>query len=208
LQKKGFDKSTHSGKKIINTEKAEIVATVDMNNAAGSPIEALKDQKAGTMTSLDSILKDITSSKEEWPEEALREVLDRFWKMSRSGLSLAHSVYCGKFNVHTSLIDFKKKAAKTLNYQSGWKCSIQDFKKEAVKRVKTLDTILAQNTLHEAKIYNEVRKTFLECIQEVRNVNVDEVERTWKVPNEKINHLLLEAVAKAICEYVHTKNIW
>jgi hypothetical protein len=39
-----------------------------MNNAAGSPIEALKDQKAGTLTSLDTILKDITSSKEEWPE--------------------------------------------------------------------------------------------------------------------------------------------
>jgi hypothetical protein len=41
----GFDKSTHSGKNFINTEKAEKVATVDMNNVAGSPIEALKDQK-------------------------------------------------------------------------------------------------------------------------------------------------------------------
>jgi hypothetical protein len=36
-----------------------------MNNIAGSPIEGLKDQKAGTLTSLDTILKDITSSKEE-----------------------------------------------------------------------------------------------------------------------------------------------
>jgi hypothetical protein len=67
----GFDKSTHSGKKFINTEKADIVATVDMNNAAESPIEALKDQKAGTLTSLDTILEDITFSKEELPEEAL-----------------------------------------------------------------------------------------------------------------------------------------
>jgi hypothetical protein len=37
----GFDKSTHSGKNFINTEKAAIVATVDMNNAAGFPIKAL-----------------------------------------------------------------------------------------------------------------------------------------------------------------------
>jgi hypothetical protein len=73
-----FDKSKHSGKNFINTEKAKIVATVDMKNVAGSPIEALKDQKAGTLTSLDTILKDITSSKEEWPERALRKVLSRF----------------------------------------------------------------------------------------------------------------------------------
>jgi hypothetical protein len=64
-----------------------------------------------------------------------------------------------------------------LNSQSGKKCSIRDFKKEAVERVKTLDTILEENTLHEAKIYIEVRKTFLESIQEVKNLNVDEVKR-------------------------------
>jgi hypothetical protein len=57
----GFDKSTYSRKNFIITEKAEIVATVDMNNAAGSPIEALENQKADTLTSLDTILKDITS---------------------------------------------------------------------------------------------------------------------------------------------------
>jgi tRNA uridine 5-carbamoylmethylation protein Kti12 len=187
----GFDKSTQSGKNFINTEKAEIVATVDMNNVAGSPIEALEDQKAGTLTSLDTILKDITSSKEEWPEEALREVLDRFGRMSRSGWSLAHSVYCGKFNVHTSLIDFKKKAARALTSQSGKKCSIRDFKKKAVKRVKTLDTILEENTLFKVKIYIEVRKTFIEFIQEVRNVNLDEVERTRKVPNARANNLFI-----------------
>jgi hypothetical protein len=158
------------------------------------------------MTSLASILKDITSSKEEWPEEALRKVLGRFAKMPRSGWSLANSVYCGKFNVHTSLIDFKKRAAKALTSQSGRKCSIRDFKKEVFKRVKTLDTILKENTLFEAKS-KKVCKTFLECIQEVRNLNVDEVERTRKVPNEKINHLSLEAVAKAVSENVDAKNI-
>jgi hypothetical protein len=61
--------------------------------------------------------------------------------------------------------------------------------------LKILDAILEDNTLHEAKVYNEVRKTFFECIKEARNVNIDEVERTRKVPNEKMHHLLLEAVA-------------
>jgi hypothetical protein len=57
----GFDKSMHSENFLINTEKAEIVATVDVNNVAGSQIEALEDQKAGTLTSPDTIFKDVTS---------------------------------------------------------------------------------------------------------------------------------------------------
>ncbi|KAM0680191.1 hypothetical protein GINT2_001575 [Glugoides intestinalis] len=89
--------------------------------------------------------------------------------MPRSGWSYAHSVYCGKFNIHTPMIDFKKKAYNALTTQSGRKCSIRDFKKEAVKRVKTIDIILEENTLFEAKVYNEVRKTFLECNQEMAN---------------------------------------
>jgi len=92
-----------------------------------------------------------------------------------------------------------------LTTQSGRKCSIREFKKEAVKRVKTLDVIFEENTLFEAKIHNEVRKTFLECIREVANVEVNKVERTRKIPNEKIYHLVLEATAKAVGEYVHTK---
>jgi hypothetical protein len=39
----GFDKSTHTRKIFINTEKSEIVATVDMNNVTVSAIEALED---------------------------------------------------------------------------------------------------------------------------------------------------------------------
>ena len=50
-----------------------------------------------------------------------------------------------------------------------------------------------------------MKKIFLECIQEVSSVDVDKVERTRKVPNEKINHLKLEAVTKAVSEYVYTK---
>ena len=48
-------------------------------------------------------------------------------------------------------------------------------------------------------------KAFFECIQEVASIEVDHAERTRKVPNEKINHLVLEAVAKALNEYLHIK---
>jgi len=176
-----------------------------MSNTDDTPEEVSDDPKVSSLTSLDTLLDDVKSSKEEWPKEVLRKVLDRFGRMPRTGWSRAHSVYCGKFNVHTSLLEFKKKASNVLTTQSGRKCTIRDFKKETVKRVKTLDVILEENTLFEAKVYNEARKTFLECIQEVASVEVDKVERTRKVPNEKINHLVLEAVAKAVGEYVHTK---
>ena len=201
----GFDQSTHSEQKFENIEKPETVATEDKSNAEDTPDEVPDDPKASSLTSLDTLLDDITSSQEDWPKEALRKVLDRFGRMPRTGWSRAHSVFCGKFSTRMTLEEFKKKAQKTLTSQSGRKCSARDFKREFVKRVKTLDVILEENTLHEAKIYNEVRKTFLECIKEVANVEVDQAERTRKIPNEKINHLVLEAIAKAVSEYVYTK---
>jgi len=201
----GFDKNTHSGKKIENEKKAEIEAANSKSNTDDTPEEVSDDPKASSLTSLDTLLGDISSSKEDWPEEALRKVLCRFGRMPRTGWSRAHSVFCGKFSVHMSFIEFKKKASDALTTQSGRKCSTREFKKETVKRVKTLDVILEENTLFEAKVYNEARKTFLECIQEVASVDVDQAERTRKVPNEKINHLVLEAVAKAVSGYVHTK---
>lgn len=201
----GFDKNTHSGKKLETKVKAENEATNDMSNTRNTPEEALDNLKASKMTSLDTILDDIVSSKEKWPEEALRKVLGRFGRMPRQGWSHAHSVYCGKFNVHMSLVDFKKKASQALITTSGKKCTARDFKKETVKRVKTLDVIFEENTLFEAKVYNEVKKTFLECIQEVKNLEIDKVERTRKVPNEKLNQLLLEGISKAVSGYVLTK---
>ena len=59
--------------------------------------------------------------------------------------------------------------------------------------------------MHEAKIYNDTKKTYLVCIKEILSLDVDKVERTRKIPSEKINHLVLEAIAKAVSEYVHTR---
>jgi len=191
--------------KIENQVKTENETKITKSTTKDTPEEVPEDPKASTLTSLDALLDGIKSTKEEWPEEALRRVLVRFGRMPRTGWSRAYSVYCGKFNAHTSLLDFKKKANQTLTSTSGRKCSARDFKKEAVKRVKTLDIILEENTLYEAKIYNETKRSYLECIQEITGIEVDKVERTRKVPNEKVNHLMLNAVARAVSEYVHTK---
>lgn len=54
-------------------------------------------------------------------------------------------------------------------------------------------------------VYNDVRKIFLGFKEKVKETDVDEVKRTRKVSNERINHLLLEAVAKAVDEHTRSK---
>ena len=157
-------KKSNTLKIFENENKAELVATFDKSNTDDTPEEISDDPKASSLTSLDTLLNDITSVQKKWPKEALRRVLVWFRRMPRTGWPRAHTVYCDKFNVHMSLPEFKKKAKNALTTQTGRKHYIREFKREAVKRVKTLDIILEENTSFEAKIYNEVRKTFLECI--------------------------------------------
>lgn len=102
----GFDKSIHSE----NTYKTDT-----------------------EVTNSKSIIKNITSSKKDQPSKVFHKVLGRFERMSRSRQSHAHSVYCGKFNAHPPLSDFKKKALRALTTKSGSKCSAREFKNEAVK---------------------------------------------------------------------------
>ena len=155
----GFDKSIHSE----NTYKTDTEVTNSKSNTKNT------------------LIKNITSSKKDQPSKVLHKVLGRFERMSRSRQSHAHSVYCGKFNAHTPLSDFKKKALRALTTKSGSKCSAQEFKNEAVKRVKTLDIILEENTLFEAKVYSEARKPFIECIQKSTSIDVGKAESTRKV---------------------------
>ena len=201
----GFKKSQHSEMEIEKTEKAEIDTAIDGRSTQDSLETATESLNASSSTSLDVLLEDITSSKEEWPKEALRRVLGRFGRMPRSGWSRAHDVYCGKFSIRTSLVEFKENASKALINMAGRKCTIREFNKESVKRVKTDGIILEENSLLETKIYTDVKAAFLGCIREASNKEIEEVDRTRKISSEKINHLVLEAVAKAVGDYVYTK---
>lgn len=201
----GFEKIEHSEDKNENILKAEIELTKNMSRVQDTPVKASEDPKVSTLTSLRTLLDDLQAPEEEWPKEALRRVLKRFGRMPRSGWSLALSVFCGKFKIQMPAERFKKKASNALTSQSGKRCTVREFKKESTKRVKTLDVIFEENTLFEAKVYNEVKKNFLEYKKEVMNLDLDKVDRTRKVPNEKVNHLVLNAVARAVSESVKAK---
>ena len=108
----GFDKSTHSEQKFENTEKPETEATQDTSSTEGIPGEVPDDPKANSLTSLNIILDDITSTQEDWSKEALRKVLERFGRIPRTGWSRAHFLFCGKFSAHMCLSEFKKKHRK------------------------------------------------------------------------------------------------
>ncbi|KAM0680637.1 hypothetical protein GINT2_001325 [Glugoides intestinalis] len=118
----GFDKNGHTEVQKENQIKAE------KREAGVTPKVPPEHLKASTLTCLEALLGDIVSSKEEWPEEALRKVLVRFGRMPRTGWSRAHSVYCGKFEVRTPLVEFKKKASRALTAKSGRKCTSREFK--------------------------------------------------------------------------------
>ena len=201
----GLEQSTHSEENFEKLRTTEIEATADKSSAVDTPEEVPNDPKASTLTSLGVLLADIASPMEEWLAEAFRRVLGRFGRMPRNGWSCVRSVYCGKFGVDMPLPRLKEKAMNVLTTESGRRCSAREFKNEAVKRVKTLDVIFEEKTLLEAKVYNNAKKIFSECIQEVSSVEVDKAERIRKVSSEKINHLVLEAVARALSEYSHSK---
>lgn len=55
--------------------------------------------------------------------------------MPMTGWFGAHAVYSGKFNVHISLVEFKKKTSNILTSQIGKRYTNQDFKYEASKDI-------------------------------------------------------------------------
>ena len=205
IKKMGFEKTEHSEFKNENNIKTEIELTEHTNRAENSPEREPHDPKSGTLTSLGTLLDDIQSPKEEWPKEALRRVLTRFGRMPRTGWSLALAVFCGRFKVRMTLPEFKKKASHVLTSQSGKRCTAREFKKESTKRVKSLDTVFDEKSLYEAKIFNDVKTVYLKCIQEGANIDVDKAERTRKVPEEKVNHLVLDALSRVVGESVQLK---
>ena len=64
--------------------------------------------------SLEAILHEIQADAKKWPQEAFKAVLQRFERMPRRGWTLAHGIFCAKFQVSVSILDFKKKAREAI----------------------------------------------------------------------------------------------
>ena len=153
--KVGKKKNLHSedfNDKPIITEEA---ALTEDTCAQVPPSEVVQPSTVNSFASLDAILENVQASQGEWPREAFRNVLQGKGRMPRRGWQRAHEIFCGKFFTNTSLDEFKKKAQSTLTTTTGRKCSIREFKREASKRLKTIETLFEEKTLNEAKIYNQ-----------------------------------------------------
>ncbi|KAI4293525.1 hypothetical protein PAPHI01_2799, partial [Pancytospora philotis] len=48
---------------------------------------------------------------------------------------------------------------------AGRPCTRRKYREESAKRVKTVDVILDENTVHQAKLYLEVKQEFLVRVQ-------------------------------------------
>ncbi|KAM0678250.1 hypothetical protein BDAP_001265 [Binucleata daphniae] len=67
--------------------------------------------------------------------------------------------------------------------------------------------ILEEKSILECKTINSVRKIFFEVKEEISKTIICDVEKVKKVPNEKINHSILQAIVRVVGEYVQTNPI-
>src|SRR3984885_7779160 len=104
-------------------------------------------------------------------------------------------------------LDFKKKAREAIISKNGNLCSIKEYRKNPVKRQSTEKD---QQSLEEARIYQEMKEKFLVKIKELSSSKIDEVERTKKIPSTLVDGALLKALNRVAGEYAnshHPKNM-
>ncbi|KAM0678417.1 hypothetical protein BDAP_001133 [Binucleata daphniae] len=159
------------------------------------------------MASLKAILLKVESTIEEWPKEAFLRVLSRFGRMPRLGWALSHSTFCDTFKSQISLVDYKRKAQNALTTKERKRCTVREINETGVKRYKSVSTVIETQSLNESKTFNEIKSTFLECKKELDELGIEEAQRIKKVPQQKINHLVLQGVIRAISEFATIKPI-
>ncbi|KAI5179477.1 hypothetical protein PAEPH01_2657, partial [Pancytospora epiphaga] len=121
--------------------------------------------------------------------------------MPRDGWSKCHSIFCDTFKCSISFNEFRKQANFVITSNSGARCSRKRFAEESTKRVKTLDEHLDERTLHEAKVYLEIKQRYFILRQGLREGEIDEAKRTRKFTREQVDSLRLRAIDRAAGEY-------
>ncbi|HEY4832379.1 MAG TPA: hypothetical protein VIH61_07480, partial [Waddliaceae bacterium] len=154
--------------------------------------------------SLEAILHEIQADAKKWPQEAFKAVLQRFERMPRRGWTLAHGIFCGKFQVSISILDFKKKAREAIISKNGNLCSIKEYRKNPGKRQSAEDVVEDQQSLEEARTYQEMKTKFLVKIEELSSFKIGEVERTKKIPSTKVDGTILKALNRVAGEYANS----
>lgn len=106
----GVENLRHS-EKNLKTNETELDLRTDSSKDGIVSCKAPSHPKTSTLNTLNAILGEVETSREEWPKSAFQKVLARFGRMPRTGWELLHTVYCEKFKVQTQLSTFRKSAA-------------------------------------------------------------------------------------------------
>ena len=149
-----------------------------------------------------SVLSSVEASQKDWPQEALKATLGRFGRVPRLGWKKATDFFCKKFSVDVSVEEFKSLAQKLLISSGGRRCSQKDFSIEAHKRYKTAMSVFDENTMLMAKLHIKVRNVFRRKLKEAQGRDIEDAERTPKVPSDRIDLNVLEALNGVVGEHI------
>jgi Reverse transcriptase (RNA-dependent DNA polymerase) len=197
----GIKQNSRTEKNIQNSEQT-VAVTGESTIESGPPLpEQPTVVDLSKMTSLEAILTSIVGCKEVWPQEVLRAVIERFGRMPRNGWTISRAYYNNKFQIDVPPDVFKKKAQETLVTATGKQCTSRQYKLEPVKRAKTIDAYIEENTLSEAKIYNELKVKFLTKIKELASKSVGEIGATRKVSSLEMDKTKLDALNRIAGEH-------
>ena len=148
----GFEKNEQTEIKNEKTSKTVEVSTKEKNYESELLLPS-ESPKVSSKTTLKVIIEDLKSDQKEWPREFLNAVQRRFGRMPRNGWNQALSAYCGKFEIHMTLENFKWMANKCLE-----KRSIE----ESEKRLKVSDETLKMISMFKDRIYLKAKNLFLD----------------------------------------------
>ena len=143
-----------------NPLKAEKVTEESPGGTEAASAVGVPGPAATSMVILEAIVRGIQAPQGKWPGEALKAVLGRFKRVPRGGWLKCHSIFCETFSCGIDPDEFRRQANFVIVSSSGYTCSRRKFAEESTKRVKTVDTYIEENTLHEAKVYLKVKQKY------------------------------------------------
>ena len=159
------------------------------------------------LATLKAILKEVNAPPQIWPKEALRDVLKRYERMPRRGWDLMYTVYVERFGDKVSSREFRKSAEMAIVSQSGKKCSRTRFVEESKRRKKSIAVEPDEKSISESKLYIRVRDQLLLALGNFKNLKIEEVPRTRKIPSEQQDSMLIDLINQAIAEILPRQDI-
>lgn len=102
--------------------------------------------------------------------------------MPRTGWQILKVIYFERFKEDVPIDELKKRAESFISSQAGIKCSRKKFIAGTSKRLKTVENLFEDNTLHKAKLITRVKEVFRKELASIKLKSITEVEWTRKIP--------------------------